>query len=67
MKRLSNSKLVYIPSEVVIHSDTSPSQVKKLEEPKVLLVLDESDIVYEVLYEGIPWVVKKNKTYLIKN
>ena len=64
---MTNKKLIYVPSEVVIQNhDTDPMKYRRLEEPKVLLVLQEGDGTFEVLFEGESWVVKKNRTFSIE-
>jgi len=60
--------LIYVPSEVVMinRDDGHDKYSKKLKEPKVLLVLNERDATYEVLYEGKTWVIPKSKTYSVQ-
>jgi hypothetical protein len=45
----------------------SVRKIMKLHEPANLLVTEVHNNTYEVFYENEEWLVKKNKTYEVKN
>ena len=70
MNRINKGDLVYIPSDVTLFmSDRQGSvrKIMKLHEPANLLVTEVHNNTYEVFYENEEWLVKKNKTYEVKN
>lgn len=68
---LNKGDLVYVPSQVILrgfsskHPD-SPTSVRKLDKPTLVLVIreikDSSCVV--VVHDGRRWLVKKNDVYL---
>ena len=63
-----NSKignLVYIPSSTNLlqYEKSSPIKVFKIESPTNLLVLEEEDSKFGVLFQGEVWYVDKKKVY----
>tara|TARA_Y100001937_G_C6998904_1_gene275535 strand:+ start:309 stop:518 length:210 start_codon:yes stop_codon:yes gene_type:complete len=63
--------LIYIPSDVMLCKfgldGATVSSYLKLSKPIHLLIMEEEDALYKVLYEGQNWYVKKNQVYEVKN
>ncbi len=57
---ISVGDLVYIPSEVTLHTT---SMVMKLTNPQNLLITGKKDGKYEVYYDGKAWMVNHNDVY----
>jgi len=62
MKKFEIGDLVYVPSEVVIYSE---SLTHKLKEPINLLITGEKEDCYEVFYENKKWLVNRSSVYKV--
>jgi len=62
MKKFEVGDLVYVPSEVVIYSE---SLTHKLKEPINLLITGEKEGCYEVFYENKKWLVNRSSVYKV--
>ena len=64
---LNKSKLVYVPSDVVLCKFEGKgkyvSEYFKIKQPLHLLVTENMDDLYEVLHENQRWFVKKSEVY----
>ena len=70
MSSAKEGDLVYVPSETTLFVNDDQGAVKKmmkLSQPANLLVVATLQREYRVLYENGEWLVKKNKTYGVKN
>ena len=69
MRREGN--LIYVPTDVLLCKfDTDGKQINKyfkVEKPAHLLVTEDLRDLYEVLYEGDRWYVKKTEVYEVKD
>ena len=66
---MNEGKLIYIPSDVTlftIDEQGTAKKIIKLNKPANLLITKVNEGTYEVLYENEEWLVKKNKTYEVK-
>jgi len=52
--------LVYVPSDVVLFSE---SETYKLKKPTNLLITGQKDNCYEVHYEGNSWYIENKSVY----
>ena len=62
--------LVYVPSETYLVESEDPlktTTIVRLDEPKVFLVLEQSEKSYRILHEGQKWFVSKDKSYEVEN
>ena len=67
---MQKGDLVYIPAETTLFVKDNQGSIKKLMklcQPANLLVVDMLNEEYKVLYENNEWLVKKNKTYGVRN
>jgi hypothetical protein len=70
VNRINKGDLVYVPSDVTLFISDRQGAVRKimkLHEPANLLVTKIHNNTYEVFYENEEWLVKKNKTYEVRN
>ena len=70
VSKMSEGKLVYVPSDVTlftIDEQGAAKKIIKLNKPINLLVTKTNKNTYEVLYENEIWLVKKSKTYKVNN
>jgi len=62
--------LVYVPSETYLIESEDPlvtTTILRLDEPKVFLVLEQSESSYRILHDGQKWFVSKDKSYEVEN
>jgi len=68
---MKRGELIYIPSDVMLCKlgldGATVSSYLKLSKPVHLLIMQEEELLYKVLYEGQNWYVKKNQVYEVKN
>ena len=63
-------RLVYVPSDTYLVETEDPlktTTILRLDEPKVFLVLEESERSYRILHEGQKWFVSRDKSYEVEN
>jgi hypothetical protein len=58
--------LIYVPSSTVLMNGSSPTDIRKLKEPGVYLVVSDTDSSYNILYEGSQWLVSKRHAYKVQ-
>ena len=66
MKNRHKSNLIYIPSATVLLNGDNPTDVKKLKEPGVFLIVSDTDSAYNIIYEGSQWLVNKRQAYIVE-
>ncbi len=68
---MKRGELIYIPSNVMLCKfgldGSTVSSYLKVSKPVHLLIMEEEECLYKVLYEGQNWHVKKNEVYEVKN
>tara|TARA_B100000214_G_scaffold375569_1_gene362764 strand:+ start:11618 stop:11833 length:216 start_codon:yes stop_codon:yes gene_type:complete len=66
MRGRDRSDLIYVPSATVLLNGDNPTDVKKLKEPGVFLIVSDTDSSYSILYEGSRWLVNKRQAYIVE-
>ena len=62
-------ELVYVPSQTFLSNRIGgkvTSQLQKVEEPVIFLVLGDEGGSYKILYKGTDWYVSKKDVYEVK-
>ena len=62
-------ELVYIPSQTFLSNRIGvkmTSQIQKVDEPGIFLILGEESGSYKILYKGRYWFVSKKDVYEVK-
>jgi len=61
--------LVYIPSQTFLSNQLDvkkTSQLQKIEEPGIYLILEEGQGSYKIFYKGRDWFVSKKDVYEVQ-
>ena len=66
---MRKGELVYVPSEATLYKEDSQgsvTKVMKLSKPANLLILEERERAYQIFLYGEKWLIRKDKTYEVK-